>query len=486
MSEPALDFLRSMARYLSAARLYRSDHPSREAPLDDAAGAVRELLADRRRTSFSFLAGEVVHDDEPLDAMQEWPWAGRLADAGVQRVDLERGVDRGELAAFLDRVADRVEGPAPDAAPGGEGATEGEGPTDGEGATDGQDEDARDLGRGEGHPDHPHVRFGDLGLREGEGGAGGEDAAARIGRLSLEEEAETVAWLHERAAEEGWLPMAEAVAVVRSLAVGMHAARRLVVPFRRLRDADDYTAAHCVNVSILSMRLAEEMGEPSSRVLDVGRAGLLHDVGKVRSGGAGPAAEGDGAPGERIGGERDSGERSDRKRPDRERHPVEGCRILLEGEDGALAADVALEHHRRPDGGGYPERTYDRDLLPETRIVQVCDLYDALRLPRSGRTPPSADRAAAVLRERSGDGLDGACVEAFLAMIDRWDPAEHLVEAEPGAEEGDRPESGAASRQEEETAPRDEDGTGEGSAEGEPASSRSPGAPEVPPEFRTR
>ena len=80
----------------------------------------------------------------------------------------------------------------------------------------------------------------------------------------------------------GAIPLLEAEAVVRSLSVAMHGDRRMVLPLLQLKEFDQYTTTHSLNVAVLAMGLAEKLGCTKKQVRAFGVAGLLHDIGKIR------------------------------------------------------------------------------------------------------------------------------------------------------------------------------------------------------------
>ena len=226
--------------------------------------------------------------------------------------------------------------------------------------------------------------------------------------FSLREEAEAVVWVHEVLQEGGDLPLMEAEAVVRSLTVAMHDDREMMLPLLQLRQFDEYTTTHSLNVSVLSMGLAEWVGLGGQDVRAVGVAGLLHDLGKVT------------IPKEIL---NKPGTFSDQEREIMDAHPVEGARMILtSGHQLDLAAAVAYEHHIMIDGGGYPSLRYPRDCHFASKLVHVCDVYDALRTQRPYRDPWPAKRVLAYIEQKSGTEFDGALASAFTAMMGQWEP----------------------------------------------------------------
>lgn len=441
--KPSVDFLQSVVRYLSKGKLYEEGHPTLESALDDVTKALRHAQVQNPTATFSFLGGEVLFNEVPVAELNGWGWAYRFAERGIERIEIAPDVEREEVSRFLQFLAERMErepeeleelavvveedgeegdGDAAEETAGGEAVATGEV------AAEGEEEPEEEEGEGarEDEP-FPHIRFGRLKLRGERGGAGG-DHTGRGGRLDLGAEGSTVGSLHEGAADEGRVRLSDALAVVESLAVAMRSAESIVAPFLELQDSRRYTAAHCMNVSILAMSLAEELGWMSPRVRAVGTAGLLHDVGKVR------------VPTEILD---KPGELTEEEWAEIRRHPVEGCKILLESDARLeVAAVVAYEHHMNFDGSGYPERPGGREPTEESRLVQVCDLYDAVRARRGYKSPYPAEQAASILEDAIGEELDPDFARPFLEMIQRWDPSEFLEEE--GAPEGAAAAAGIA------------------------------------------
>jgi putative two-component system response regulator len=104
-------------------------------------------------------------------------------------------------------------------------------------------------------------------------------------------------------------------------------------------------------------------------------------------------------------------------------HPSEGARLILTSEpDLDLAAVVAYEHHIMLNGGGYPSLHYPRDCHHGSKLVHVCDVYDALRTRRPYRDAWPMDKVLAYVEERSGTEFDGQVAHAFTKMMREWEP----------------------------------------------------------------
>ncbi|MEX1184724.1 MAG: HD domain-containing phosphohydrolase [Gemmatimonadota bacterium] len=382
MSAP-VRFLYSFAQAVATMTLYREGHPARDRAID---GAYAELhrLSETGQVQFTFLGDEVVCGKEPLRQLSGWEWAKRLADAGMQRVEFDADVSPADLEEFLEEVSARLVLTAPGSA-----------------------ETRQLLTR--------RIRFGTVGLRGGAAGVRDPEEEKRAAApvdvprfvYSLKEEADTLRWLHEQVQDAQQLHLAEAEAIVRSLTVAMHGDNEMLIPLLRLRQFDEYTTTHAMNVSVLAMALTEFLGLPQRDVRTFGVAGLLHDIGKVK------------IPHEIL---VKPGKLTDAERAVMNSHTVEGARIIVQTQDQLeLAAVVAYEHHIMIDGGGYPNMRFRRDCHYASKIVHVCDVYDALRTKRPYREAWDADRVLAYIGEKAGSEFDDRIAQAFTAMMEKWE-----------------------------------------------------------------
>jgi len=380
MSDPA-GFLNSFAQALAVMTLYPDGHPSRERAIDSAYQMLEGLTSRSSRPLFTFLESEVVYGREPLRELKEWDWGQRLAAAGIQRLEFERKVTRDEFDSFLQEILARLALSV---------------------ITTSENRQMRPLG----------IRFGALGV-QGHAQQKAESAPALATlNVSLGEEVETLQWMQKEVQSHGSIPLIEAEAVVRSLSVAMHSDRRMVLPLLQLKEFDQYTTTHSLNVSVLAMALAESLGCTRREVREFGVAGLLHDIGKIR------------VPIEVL---TKPGKLSDEERTLINRHPVDGARIIMQSDEALdLAAVVAYEHHIMLDGGGYPAMHYGRACTLASRLVHVCDVFDALRTKRPYRDAWELERVLAYLLERAGTEFDPDLVTAFMDLLRR---SETLVSA---------------------------------------------------------
>jgi len=374
VSEPA-EFLGAFAQALAGMSLYGDGHPARERAIDTAYQELLDLQAKHAHPLFTFLGDEVIFGRLPLREMREWGWSNRLAEAGIQRLEFADDVTRDDFEVFLEDVYSRLTLVGLDTA------------------------EARQL-RPSG------IKFGVVGVRSGGDGVADALPTATIA-FSLGEEAETIRWLHDEVKQRESLPLAEAEAVVRSLSVAMHGDQQMILPLLQLKQFDEYTTTHSLNVSVLSMALAEYLDMAPADVRAFGVAGLLHDLGKVR------------IPIEIL---TKTGKLTPDERVLMNRHPVEGARLILESEEDLdLAAVVAYEHHIMLNGMGYPQVRYRRPCHEASNLVHVCDVYDALRTRRPYRDAWPVEQVLPYIEGRAGLEFDPDYVGAFISMMRKWE-----------------------------------------------------------------
>ena len=383
MSDP-VRFLTALSQALSTMTLYGDDHPATARALDTALERLSDLQSSRPQLQFTFLAGEVLFGNETVHSLENWEWSSRLVKAGVERIEFFETVDKDQFTRFLGQLAIRL------------------------GIRPGNSSDIWQMGQAP-------MRFGLVTLGENKPAAAAQVLPVASLDYSLREERETIDWMHHEIQGGAKLPIVEADAVVRSLSIAMHAEQAMMLPLLQLKEFDQYTTTHSMNVSVLAMALGEflELGGPAVRAIGV--AGLLHDLGKVC------------IPRDLL---IKPGQLTPAERKVIQEHPVVGARMLLQSPDPMeIAAVVAYEHHVMLDGGGYPTLHDARGAQYASRLVHVCDVYDALRTNRPYRVAWESERALAYIESRAGIEFDPTIARAFTAMMRRWDRQIALVPA---------------------------------------------------------
>lgn len=173
-----------------------------------------------------------------------------------------------------------------------------------------------------------------------------------------------------------------------------------------LRDYDQYTFAHSVNVSIFSIALGKKLGLTKQELYELGFGALMHDLGKVKLPIELTSKQGhlEEADWEKI-----------------REHPCEGLLALLEmssaGDLPLRAILMAYEHHMKMDLSGYPRCVRPRTPTLFSRIVAVADGFDAATTKRSYQSQPwLPDAVLREMRDNPARGFDPLLVKAFISM----------------------------------------------------------------------
>ena len=174
------------------------------------------------------------------------------------------------------------------------------------------------------------------------------------------------------------LNLAGRLDLVEEIAGSIRREPTALLSMARLKNHDDYTWLHSMAVCGLMITLGQSLGLDEKQVLRVGMGGLLHDVGK-----AAVPLEILNKPGKLTDGEFEV----------MRQHPVIGAQMLMEAGADADLLDIALHHHEKYDGSGYPHRLKGEEISLYSRMAAVCDVYDALtstRVYRKGWAPAEA------------------------------------------------------------------------------------------------
>lgn len=174
---------------------------------------------------------------------------------------------------------------------------------------------------------------------------------------------------------------------------------------------DEDTGAHIQRVSFYAAELAERLGLSEEFSDTIFYASPMHDVGKI------------GIPDHVL---LKPGPLSAEEWGIIKSHCAFGAQILKNSTSpyGKMGAEIALSHHERWDGSGYPNGLSGEDIPLSGRIMSVCDVYDALRSKRPYKPAFDHDRAVAVICEGDGrtrpEHFDPAVLGAFCQSTGRF------------------------------------------------------------------
>lgn len=175
---------------------------------------------------------------------------------------------------------------------------------------------------------------------------------------------------------------------------------------------DKTTGQHIQRIDTYTRLVARELGISPDEAALYGKASRLHDVGKI------------GIPDEIL---RKRGKLTPEEFDVMKAHVTIGASILSHDKSLGMAREVALSHHERWEGGGYPTGRPSRETSLLTRIVSVVDVFDALVSRRPYKAPWTLEDAAANIEQAAGTQFDPTVVSAFIKLLRRGDLAELIA-----------------------------------------------------------
>ncbi len=220
-----------------------------------------------------------------------------------------------------------------------------------------------------------------------------------------------------RTVQTGRPDLRHAKRLVQPIVDGIMRHEYSIVGLTALKDHDEYTYAHCVNVSILSVSMGQALGLPRQALADLGVAGLMHDIGKIA------------VPGDVL---RKPAALSAEEWVSIRRHPLEGVKSMMRMPGlSVLMVDtmrVCLEHHMNFDRTGYPDVSVEWGQSTLARIVAVADCFDAMTAHRVyHRRPRTAFEGLQYLLGPSRVSFDPASLWALVRTTGLYPPGSVLL-----------------------------------------------------------
>jgi putative nucleotidyltransferase with HDIG domain len=376
------DLLRRLGASLRGVQLYSPDHPIVTRNLDALADALKLLHAHESTVVIGLLGDEMIVCDQPMSktSASMGELIRRLKAFGIERITFMREVTPDELRTFVAKfggIEKRTSRPT-------------------------QEDLAAEL-------ESASIKVGRVAISE----RAPEEAsdAATIRRLYAEAvSVASVVW--ESVRSDGRPDSGSAQSMIDGLAQAVLQNRSALMALTALKEYDNYTFTHMVNVSILTMAQARGLGIDGPLLREFGMAALMHDIGKVKT------------PSEIL------------NKPDKltveefeimKRHTVDGAEILRStGDLPTLAPVVAFEHHLRLDGTGYPDGVRRPALNLATMLCGIADVYDAMRSQRKYQQVSPSERILTVLQRNNGSQFDQHLVRRFVQLVGIY-PVGNLV-----------------------------------------------------------
>ncbi len=184
-----------------------------------------------------------------------------------------------------------------------------------------------------------------------------------------------------------------------------------------LKSYDNYLFNHSVNVSVLSLALAESLKTPKADLHQIGLAGLLHDLGKILT------------PKNII---LKPNDLTPEEWEVMKEHPVKSAEILQKMPGvGELCVRLVYEHHARYDRTGYPTLEDGYQIHPYSKIIAIADVYDAVTTLRPYQKPFHPRDAIKIMEALSGKVIDPVYFQQFVRMLGIY-PVGSLVRLDSG------------------------------------------------------
>jgi HD-GYP domain-containing protein (c-di-GMP phosphodiesterase class II) len=356
------DLIVQIASAVNMRSLYPAHHPHVVKAIDDAVSSLGTMLETRGSDSATIL---IIGDDLVIGEqvvrrtnLAQRNFTQMLKRSGIERVTLAAGIDAEEAHAFVSALA---AGGTPQSS--------------------------------------PHIILGHVHVGVDDADEGFHDHHAPV-----DEQIESVREAFGRFRAERKLPIAQMEQIVWSFIDSMGRNTRDVLPLAALKEHDEYTFVHSINVCLLVLAQARSFGIQGGMLHAMGMAALLHDVGKLM------------VPLTVL---NKAGKLMDEEWELMKSHCEEGA-WYLSGTEGVspLSVVVAYEHHLRFDGEPcYPIPRTRRLPNLATRMTSIADAYDAMSTVRPYQQPRMRASAAEVLSSRAGTFYDPMLVGNFVRVV---------------------------------------------------------------------
>ena len=381
------DFLSELASTLQVTRIYTDSHPKAKASLDILYQKLQDILYAEREIIIGIVGNEFVFGKEIFFDLSNRlkDLISELHNKGIEKIIFVRGVDRKELESFIKALVTRKED---------------------------TNEDFRDFFRSLELENVfiDKIKIGDSGKEKGVP----EPVRVLSYDSTLEEASgyfksilrnEVIDFYHMKVAMQN---------ILKKLLDGHWEFLNLTA----IKRHDLATFVHSLNVSILSMFLSSKLGFAREDTMEIGMAGLFHDIGKIAISRAviqKPTVL--------------DVEEMDKLKS----HTLLGAEILLRYVEslGILPVLVSFEHHLRYDLRGYPKLRYTKKPCIASLMVSICDCYDALRGRRSYKRDYPPEMIYDIMLKEKGALFDPLLFDKFFQFIGVY-PIGTIIELNEG------------------------------------------------------
>jgi HD-GYP domain-containing protein (c-di-GMP phosphodiesterase class II) len=349
--------------------MYPPDHPRILSPIQEAHNCLEELLKTKRDITIILIGEHLMVDNKPLliAGPYEAAFVMTLKKCSIERITFLRGLP----LVQLEELVRKLESPGVSS--------------------------MRST---------RFIKAGKLKLKDGEedgGGEGSDEDTVTTLDLGFQSPEQGIADIYQNLKDNNNINPDRVSEIVLYFMENMRKATNPLKLLAEIKSNDEYTFIHTANVGILTMFLAEDLGFAGSYLNNIGVAAVLHDVGKITTPDSILSK-----PGMLISGERAV----------METHTVMGAMRLMEMKGITnLAVIVAMEHHIKFDGSGYPRIKGGWKTNIVSQMISIADVFDALRTKRPYREPMPQDEIAQILIRESSTSFNPYLVKRFLHLI---------------------------------------------------------------------
>lgn len=366
------------------AKIYFQDHPEVSRHIETLHEEIETLLKIKPSLTFIIVDDELVESGKPLrmESTVSKQLIAILKEKGIEHLTFHRGLSKNEIANLVIALAGKGSAPIKSTS---------------------------------------FLKLGKIVTQEGEGGGGGEGEGEegggpepfsnsdkphieRMGAfLNIEKSMGSVkeVYVNFKQKKGGHaLMLGDIVSTFVNVFKKGHNPINLLA---MIRNSDEYTFTHVVNVCILTMSQAESLGFEGERLYQIGVASMLHDVGKLF------------IPEEII---KKPGALTKEERTIIDGHVVKGALFVMGMKDvPKLAVLGALEHHIKYNGGGYPHIKGNYKPNVASQMIAIADAYDAMRSKRPYQEPKQEELIITILRDERGKSYDPFLVDNFIRLL---------------------------------------------------------------------
>ncbi len=387
MSANIEQFFKDLLAGIQASRLYGANHPLFEKAVEKAYQGLTQILQNRSEVTFGIIGEELAFEKDiffELSKMNK-PAILFIKSRGIERIAFYRGLAKKELQGLIELLLAPTE----------------------ESGKDFQ-EQLSALGI-------KNVTAGKLKAGQSKARQSADTRQEAYDLDVFENSADNISGSIARVIDAEAVDGTVFKFAINSILENLICRHQEFLKLITLKRYDMGTYAHMLKVSILAMHFASRLGFAKDVVMEIGIAGLFHDIGKLLIS-------------RRI--IRKPGRLTDEEFSQMNSHTVQGSQLLLKYTDtlGILPVVVAFEHHLKFDLKGYPKMKYNpKKQHLASSIVSICDVYDALSERRGYKADYPPDKIYSIISGDKGSTFDPWLADRFFQFMGVW-PIGSIVE----------------------------------------------------------